>query len=379
MVHYSSLTEYSNETLIGISNSAQNPAKKDAARKVLAQRFVNKAKTNGKIKQAAQAVARVFNRRGFIVLEDKAEDTAKKNNFTLKTEDFLEEMAFNDDFRQEVIRAMNDSVTISEVNNLGEKTDIENDFKFIRNLDTTVAWTDMSEMAEHNLSFATGKYYDNYAQFIATGDEYFLKQAQAYAQEAQSLTALRAREEGLKEVNLDNAFNIQRWLMSANYYTVGRWLEWGKGGKLRAKLKSQMENGSVNSQIILVEAEIDKLKEENDPRVKEAKLKELKKQKKQLEKIRDAQGSLSKIFMSKYSNKMEAQLQGSQRGLKQSEGSEFYSDVMRDDETKELLGKHLEDEKDSLNSRLLQKENELNEKSFFSQFAFWKMIKEKNR
>ena len=110
----------------------------------------------------------MFNRRGFIVLEDKAEDTAKKNNFTLKTEDFLEEMAFNDDFRQEVIRAMNDSVTISEVNNLGEKTDIENDFKFIRNLDTTVAWTDMSEMAEHNLSFATGKYYDNYAQFIAT-------------------------------------------------------------------------------------------------------------------------------------------------------------------------------------------------------------------
>ena len=54
-------------------------------------------------------------------------------------------------------------------------------------------------------------------------------------------------------------------------------------------------------------------------------------------------------------------MQGSQRGLKQSEGSEFYSDVMRDDETKELLGKHLEDEKDSLNSRLLQKENELNE------------------
>ena len=119
---------------------------------------------------------------------------------------------------------------------------------------------------------------------LSLHDEYFLKQAQAYAQEAQSLTALRAREEGLKEVNLDNAFNIQRWLMSANYYTVGRWLEWGKGGKLRAKLKSQMENGSVNSQIILVEAEIDKLKEENDPRVKEAKLKELKKQKKQLEK-----------------------------------------------------------------------------------------------
>ncbi|MDD5566049.1 MAG: glycosyltransferase, partial [Candidatus Omnitrophica bacterium] len=282
------------QELVGISRAEKiSEIEKEAANRVLAQRVDD-----------AAAVAGALTNRGFIAIYDNANSAP----FELDTRYILEErMAFDAAFRNEVLKA-GTRIPLQDMA-------LRNGLSFIAAQGTRgaaeagkIADIDHVSLARSSQLFETEiiqrelEANASWAEYLGTGDEFYARLASFREQDASRIQSSIAREEGLRNVGLEDVSLFRRGLFYGNYYTFGR-LGLGKAGEFRDLLRSAFEDNALvetyRNEIKALRLQIEKATD-IDAASKVQKLRALDAQEKPLKKLSDGKVSLAQAFKFNY-------------------------------------------------------------------------------
>ncbi|HAH20899.1 MAG TPA: hypothetical protein DCL49_08365, partial [Candidatus Omnitrophica bacterium] len=313
-----------------VTKTEENQIKVKAAEKILAHKIVDTVSEG--------ALAGMLTKKGHLLFTDANGDKFDVDNRIVQ-EIVEERLAFDTGLRQRVLAA---TVPTSEEHYIkgkglfvyrpGQADSAGSSANHVKAGDTIASHPLDAELSSNML-----KIYDNYAQYIQTGDEYFARMASYGEQAVKGITHRIARDKFLSDDkllgrNLSNFSPFRRWIFYLDYSLISKIPapmfirdilgNLGLTSYARAlrknltdvalKKSDKIDGGLKEIDRQRTELEKNMAMDENQ---KKEKLEELKKQEKRLKKMQQAKGvGIKDLFMLNYEQMIQRQLYGYDTG-----------------------------------------------------------------